>query len=336
MNGTLIRSVRRTTWMATNTAIVVGSLACSDAPVVGAPKIGERTATYLVTQGCGASYNMISTETDSLMTQYGIPNTVDTVGICETWLGNDYAYQATAVGSSDNTPGFIDDVQTTTYENGNVVGYSQGGASAAAPSPVGATAFDMLYADDATRQASYDYPYYGVASPDPSTCLTPPCALQSAAPRTGISTSPESITRERSTRRTSSAATSGGSAEPFTKHGLIRRGVRALVDDASEIAPLRNGWRRFQAMHNNEVVIRSVDPKTQLLMAEEYDGAVDTMTASHSWSRVDGGYVRAYSDYVTVERVAGKRLHSHAHIVFRNVQIADRAYPTLVSSPPAP
>ncbi len=152
-------------------ALSVAALAaCSETPA--APASTTRASGDLLnTASCGASFRMVSSEQDDLMSQDGVPNTVDTVDVCEQWTGNDYAYQATAVGSSDNVPGFVDSVQTVTYQNGSAAGYTQSANAAAPASPVGSTAFDMLFADDPTRQASYDYPYYGISSPDPSTCV---------------------------------------------------------------------------------------------------------------------------------------------------------------------
>lgn len=83
------------------------------------------------------------------------------------------------VGSSDNVPGFVDSVQTVTYESGNIIGYTQPANAAAPGSPVGSTSFDMLFADNSTVQTSYDYPYYGFSSPDPAACTQPLCAAMS-------------------------------------------------------------------------------------------------------------------------------------------------------------
>lgn len=161
--------------------------ACSDRQGVEPMRLIPSTGTLgsMAATSCGASFRMISTEEDTLMTPYGIANTVDTVDICETWTGSDYAYQATEVGSSDNIPELPDDIQTSTYENGYVTGYSGSGSPTATASSVGATAFDFLYADDATRQASYDYPYYGVASPDPTVVLMSLVAGVDLKPKTG-------------------------------------------------------------------------------------------------------------------------------------------------------
>lgn len=313
--------------------------ACSETPSVAPsqPLRPSGTIGSMAMVNCGASFRLISTEQDSLMTQYGIPNTVDTVDVCEAWTGSDYSYQATAVGSSDNVPGFVDSVQTVTYQGGSVTGYTESANAAAPASPVGSTAFDMLFADSSTRLASLDYPYYGVSSPgvvstDPRLCRPLVICLDST-PR-------DSILASRSTMAANSALVPSASrnvAPPrFAKHGLLRHGLRALVDDADEIAPSKEGYRRFRAVHGKETIVRSIDPNTQLLVAEESDGPSDTTFTNHVWAHTAGGYVRDHSDLETIETVNGKKLRNHTRIVFQKVRISDPAFPALstpVSTP---
>jgi hypothetical protein len=77
---------------------VVVIVACSDTPFVAPSHLTRPSGTIgsMAMTSCGASFRMISSEEDSLMAPYGIPNTVDTVDVCEAWTGSDYAYQATA------------------------------------------------------------------------------------------------------------------------------------------------------------------------------------------------------------------------------------------------
>ena len=253
------------------------------------------------------------------MSTYGIPATVDTVDICETWTGSDYDYQAIAVGSSDNQAGIADTVQSVSYQNGYASGYSQDGSSVAPPSSIGATAFDMIHADNSTIQASYDDPYYGISSPDSSACTQPPCAQQSVnvgSYQTGEAGS-------------NPAAAPGTSASPnagpgFVKHGLSRRGVRALVDNAEEIGRSPAGNRRFRSVRGEETITRSIDPKTQLLVAEETASPNRTTHAAYKWSRGAGGYIRHRVDISTVEDIAGRRVKGTSSVVLQNVRIAGR------------
>ncbi len=275
---------------------------------------------------CGASFRVISDETDSLMTPYGIGATSDTVDVCESWTGSDYDYQATGAGSSDNLPGFGDTVQTVTYQGGYVTGYTQSGAGASDPSSVGSTSFDFVRADDPTRQASYDDPYYGISSHDPTTCLQAPCPVtatlkaQQTAPRpSGVSAIVPFPVR----------ASAGPADTVFTRHGLSRRGIRALVNGSEEITPSTGGYRRFRTITGNVTLVRSVDRVTQLLMAEESTSPEEIMTVSHKWTKVVGGYILDRSDYVSIETIDGKQVRSFGSIQLKNVRVSDPAYPPL-------
>jgi len=258
---------------------------------------------------------MIANEDDSLMSQYGIPNSVDTVDVCESWSGSDYQYQAVAVGSSDNDPALVDSVQTITYQAGYATGYTPAGNAAAPSTSVGATAFDLLYADNSTRQASYDNPYYGMSSPDPAACLQPPCPLMS---------------RVAPSRVELNGPSKDLNVGQFTRHGLTRVGIRALLDNAEEIAPSSQGYRRFRSFFRGDTIIRSIDPVTQLLVGEEISSGAGTMRITHQWIAVPGGYVRSRSQYVNDELLDGKKYHSTGTIAFENVSITDPAYPTLI------
>ncbi len=290
-------------------AVISVTEACSDSSRAVAPLVapGSRLLSFVPMSSCGASFTAISHETDSLMTAYGIGLTVDTVNVCESWTGSDYDYQVTEVGSSDNLPGFTDTVQTVAYQSGYVTGYTLSGASAADPSGVGSTLFDLMRADNPTRQASYDSPYYGVSSHDPSTCLQAPCPALLRSAQSAQST-PDTL---------------------FKRHGLIRRGVRAIVDASEEITRSPNGYRRFRAVQGDATVIRSVDPVTELLMDEESTSPQETMRVTHKWTKVAGGYLRDRSDYISTEIISGKKVTSFGNVELTNVKISDPADPPL-------
>jgi len=298
--------------------------ACSDAHNALSPHADlHPTGGHLIAMSsCGASFRVISDETDSLMTAYGIGQTSDTVDVCESWTGSDYDYQVSGAGSSDNVPGFGDTVQTVTYQGGYVTGYTQSGANAADPSPVGATSFDFVNADNPTRQASFDEPYYGVSSHDPGTCLQPPCPVmlraQDRPPSGSTSAPPKGVT-----------ANIGVSDTLFSRHGLSRRGVRALVNESEEITPSTQGYRRFRATHGDMTIVRSIDPVTQLLMAEESTSSKESMNVIHKWTKVVGGYVLDRSDYVNTETIDGRQIRSFGSVRLMNVHVSDPAYSPL-------
>lgn len=299
-------------------AIAIALTACSETPSVGPARAPVNAAHSLAAMSsCGASFRMIARDDDSLMAPYGIMTTTDTVDVCETWTGSDYQYQALAVGSSDNLPDFVDSVQSVSYNAGNVTGYAPSGSESAPASAVGATAFDFLYADAATRQASYDYPYYGVGSPDQSACLQAPCPNMSVV-------------------ATSTSSEASDTLRRYAKHGLTRRGVRALVENAEEISASVEGYRRFRSVRGRETIILSVDPRSQLVMTEESRGPSDTMVTKHLWKRVAGGHVRHRSESEIVEVIDGKRIRNKSAVTFQRVRITDPRFPPLIDAEVSP
>jgi hypothetical protein len=273
------------------------------------PTIPKGTGSFATTS-CEVSFRMIATDSDSLMAQYGIPSTVDTVDVCESWTGSDYIYQATTVGSSDNVPGFADTVPTVTYQSGYVTGYDAWNNTSAPAGSVGSTSFDFVKADPETRQASYDYPYYGVSSPDPtpSSCVQPPCAVQSVSVAVQ---SPNKSTQV---------------PPPFARYGLSRRGVRALVDSSEELTPSPQGYRRFRSTRGSRTRIRLIDPKTQLLVGEDELSPEDSLHIVHSWHKVPNGYVRQQSDMESMDLVNGRWIKNRSRVEFKKVRINDPTF----------
>lgn len=294
--------------------VVATLVACSDEQRVTQPRTvpSDFARSLSGMSSCGASFRMISTDDDSLMAAYDIMRTVDTVDVCESWTGSDYQYEALMVGSSDNVE-LVDDVQSVSYASGYISGYNAYGGTTVSSVEAGGTSFDFLNADDPTRQASYDYPYYGVSAPDAGCmgCVAPTNRMPA-----------ESGAR--------SSSESGGPGMAFARHGLTRVAVRALVDGAEELPRSREGWRLFRKSGPEETTIFSVHPQTQLVVAEEIAGRADTMRARHSWRRVAGGYVRDRSDTEIVESIAGKRIRNRSTIVFQNVRVTDPGYSRLI------
>ncbi|HWL40466.1 MAG TPA: hypothetical protein VNO75_09525 [Gemmatimonadaceae bacterium] len=257
---------------------------------------------------------MITTEDDSLMTQHGLSTAVDTLDVCESWTGNDYVYQAVELGSSENIPGFEEEIQTVMYQSGYVSGYAATGELISQPSSVGPTAFDFLYADEPTRQASYDYPYYGISSPDPSVCTT---CLQIQAGSKPAKIPPATSTVQGDTI----------GVPRFTRHGIMRLGVRALIDKSEEIGPSIEGYRRFRMTNGTKTTVRAIHPLSQLLMSEEFSEPEGTMRVLHTWTRVPGGYVKDRSTYSSTEQIDGREIRGAGKILFTNVRVTDPRFP---------
>lgn len=299
--------------------------ACDDSPTLAPPKrTGSPPSKAFNPGSCGASFRMVTYEQDSLAALYGIPATQDTVDICETWTGSDYTHSAVGVGSSENLVSVPDTVQIVTYAAGVQTGLDAAGGDVNATQSAGATLFDYMNADQATIQASYDDPYYGIAGgsttgpycDDPTACSAGTNAKTPAnAPSLSAAPSP---------------------TEKFTRHGLARRGVRALVDDMDEIDRAPDGGRRFRKMRGADEVTLTVAPGTQLLVGEETrqaNGAVTTV--HHSWRQSTGGWVRQRTDVYDEEIAHGQRFQNHSVIQFLNVQLDPRATagPSLTRTP---
>lgn len=248
--------------------------------------------------GCGASATITTYEVDSLATPYAIPPLSETVTVCQTWVGGDYQTRFVTVESNDDAdPLTIGDVRTATYGSGQASGFLPDGSAIGAPASTGGTLFDFLYADAAVRQASYDDPYYALRGGS-SGCADPTQIVCDQA----------------------MSAQSGGD-EKFKAHGLRRRGVRALVDAAKEIAPGGDGSRRFRrATADGEETI-SIATGTELLVGEEVVAPGRRTTTRHSWRREKRGWVRERTEVEAVETVAGRQVRSRAVLTYSNVRV---------------
>lgn len=269
--------------------------------------------------GCGASFTTITAETDSLMAQYGIPPQADTVAVCETYLAGDYRLSFQTTGTSENAlPDFADNTETVKYDAGAITGHAADGSPVEAPIEAGPTVFDFMYADQATRDAAQDDPYYGMRSPESSGCADPKQVV--CDPGAGYSLSPSySVTPSGAT--STAAADTGAGNKKFTKYGLKRKGVRALVNDKEEIGRSPEGHRRFQKQTGEETLVITLDAKTELLVGEETTGPKGTLKAKHAWAKVKGGYVRERTDIEETELIGGKEYRNRATIQYRNVRV---------------
>lgn len=296
---------RLSTALLTATAVGLFS-SCSDTTAV--TRVPPRHLADISGGNCGASYTLLTDEQDSVMSQYGIPATKDTIAVCETWVGNDYTIQVATVGSSENAVAVPDTVQQAYYSAGTITGFTgSGGAVTDASSSGGSTAFDLVTADDSQVQASYDNPYYGVydSGGDGSTCVTSiNCLSASRSP-------------------VSSEATSNAPGNAYGRHGLHRRGVRALVNAMEELPRSRGEPRRFHGTRDGVDVVLSVDSTTELLVGEDYrtpDHRV--FHATHLWKQLPGGgSARVRTDVTDEEDVNGHHYVNHSTVWVRGLRI---------------
>lgn len=233
---------------------------------------------------CGVLFTASVTEDDPELAAFGMPaQYTDVTDVCETWTGSDYTVSATEASSTLDEPSTTEDVARVDYANGQLqpIG-SAGGLSS--PFGVGPTAFDMVTATSEQVQASIDEPYYAVYAydpcPPPNGCNGQFNVLADSAP--------------------------SGQAARYTKHGLKRRGVRALLEQAQELSRSPDGQRRFEIAKDGKRWLWLVDPVTELIDREEYSDSAISVVASHRWSKVAGGHKKDRTDVDFTERVGGR------------------------------
>lgn len=314
------------------TIILTGTLAlwaCSDglAPPESAVDT-ERPNLSVTPSSCGLSFTAVVTDEDALLAAYGMPATHDTLFVCDTWTGSDYVVHETRVGSAYSAWRDADPAHTVAYQNGRIEGYTAGGSSVHAPIDAGPTSFDYMQVDDGTRQASYDDPYYAVySSGGGGTCGGYDCRVERQG--SGIAPSAQVV----------AGSDTGRAAARFAKHGLRRRGVRALVEDAEEIGRSPDGHRRFRKRQGDAEVVLTLDAATDLLIGQELRTPDGTTTrATHRWKRgrKAGDYVRERTEIELTETVDGRPVRSRTTIELLDVTLGSGVAPSATPSTSAP
>jgi hypothetical protein len=274
---------------------------------------------------CGASYNVVTYETDDLMAQYGLPPTQDTLAVCETWTGSDYATEALVTGSSENALMVPDTVQGVRYASGSLTGTASNGGAVGAAMSVGSSLFEFMYADASQQQASADNPYYGVYAPGCGGLDDCTAALSSSATSSArLSVAPTSGNPALAVSSAAMTAAANPDTTRYNTHHVHRTGVRALIDDKQEIGRSAKGERRFRGVKNGVETILSIDPALELLTGEETRSADGRLhRAQHEWKRGRSGYMRVKTETDDEEVVRGHRYLSHSTLTVRDLRIND-------------
>ncbi|MGQ0640051.1 MAG: hypothetical protein ACT4P6_04645 [Gemmatimonadaceae bacterium] len=252
--------------------------------------------------GCGAQFVATVTEDDNEVAGLEMPaTTTEESEVCETWTGNDYSYQIRTSSESDADPEIQpDEVMGATFFSGVITPTDNLGQPTGASGSIDPTTFDLQTASSSERQASYDDPYYGIYTgcPPPEIICDPPNAL---------------VVDESATRT--------AAVDPLARHGVARRGVRALIANGVELSRSALGERRFSVRQPQGETIYSVDPVNDLLMGQEYVSGSDRVSARYTWVPTAGGLVKARTDITIDETRNGKRTTSRATIAIANVHI---------------
>lgn len=201
--------------------------------------------------------------------------------MCETWTGSDYqmyARDASGAPVSETGP----DLKSVEYQAGQATGYANDGTNVADPTAVGADAFAFGQATPEEKQASYDDPYYAVYQEPTGSCGEM------------VACSTLRVTRSVDGRPLPSASQPNPDAARVGRkeHGFKRASLRALLGNKDEIERAPNGNRRFRFVQGDEESVIEVDPKNELMVAQEArSGAMRTRTRLF-WTRRGNRFVR--------------------------------------------
>ena len=251
---------------------------------------------------CGASFRVtMSEERPEMDDTYTWGPQTDTVDICETWVGDDYRWSVRTVGTSEREGGIYDMARDGAYD-ANVL-YTAEEGSIVQAEPVGSTIFGALNTDESQIQASYDDPCYGVTS---GGGCPGGCEFLMADP----------------------SGANGGSSQPgdtlFKRHGIARRGVRALVESRDEIGRSPEGYRRFRKADSKGEHFFLVHPTLDLLMGEEFRDDKIEMSSRNEWTPGGSGFVRSKTSVETRERFGRRKVQYRATMLISNLKIGPR------------
>jgi hypothetical protein len=256
---------------------------------------------------CGALFTTTFSDDNSELAQFDIPATTQTEEVCETWTGNDYLISSTSQDASDNLAALPEDVMRVDYQGGYITAMTAGGSAVESPEPVDQSLFDFVTASSAERQASIDAPYYGIyggGGGGGEEC--PPGEPNCHEMQNLVAGDDQSVSQ---------------APAPFTRHGITRRGVRALIDDAEEQSRGPQGVRRFRVIRGGQEVIYSLDPVLQLIVGEDVNDDSTRVRTRHTWSKSGAKYVRTRTDVEATSVRNGHQYTDRMSVVLSNVHI---------------
>ena len=275
----------------------------------------RRVGVNLIGGGCGVSFAMTVTEEDPELAEDGLPlEATEDVQICQTWTGSDYQFQVVTTMDTENTSSSVPDtVQAVAFAGGQLLAGDAAG-SLIGQEPIDATLFDAVNAPQDLRDASFDDPYYGVSGGGGGGSSCPdPQQIQCEQPE---------------------MVDGGPAAAPgrFERHGIKRRGVRALLDQAEELPAVVPGLRRFLMRRGELTTEYHLDRTSQLLVREIHSAPGQTLTVSHEWAESLSkrprsskapwpNFVRRRTNIEARERVDDRDVLSRTTITYRRVVV---------------
>ena len=282
-------------------ALATAMAGCRDAMVRPAERTAMESAKRLASlaEPCGVTFDVITYEQDEEMAaKYQWPPQADTLEICQTWTGSDYRWAVRTIGTSERSSGTYDMARDAAYENGTLFTAEQGSIVHTQPSQ--SSLFEIVNASAAQIQASYDDPYYGVVAEEP-------CQIRACG----------------ATLRADEASRVMTGSE-FRRHGVTRRGIRALVEAMEESGVSHDGFRRFVSAGQEGIRTLLVHPQNELLMGEELVSEAVEVKARHEWAPASFGFVRTRTIVETRTRSPDHRLLRRTVLTVSNVKLASR------------
>ena len=307
-------------------ATTIGAtVACSGEDAVVA-RFVDAPRVIMNSSSCAVQYRSIINLSDTELDSAGIPPQADTSDVCEAWTGSDYQVQDRVVGGTMSEGDVPDTSQIVEFINGQVTGYTASGVPTADPSAVpGGTLADLVSATTEERAAVADDPYYGILASG-STCLDPNapgcdpggggggggggsgcdhydeygncCEPQEiicdGGGRAAVGVDPGSLVARLTGRSPSGSVAMAPDDGKYKRHGLTRRGVRALLETYEHTGKTAAGLLHFRKSAGGGELTVDVEPRTQLIAHQEFRGPDRETKIHYQWSRVRGTpkYVR--------------------------------------------
>lgn len=308
----------RTLWFrATLATAALALAACSPEEVGSGPlsRAEQSGGVNLIGAGCAVTFGMTVTEEDPELAEEGLPLEVtEEVQVCQTWTGSDYQFQVVTTSNTENATNEVPEtVQSAAFSGGQLLA-GDAALNLIGQESVDATLFDAVNAPQDLRDASFDDPYYGVSGGGGGGSNCP---------------DPQQIQCEQPEMREGGPVAAPGR---FERHGIQRRGVRALLDQAEELPAVVPAVRRFLVRRGEGTTEYHVDRRSQLIVREIHSAPGQTLTVAHEWQESLSkrpqdskapwpNFVRRRTNIEARERVGDRDVLSRTTIMYRRVTV---------------
>ena len=275
----------------------------------------RRDGVNLIGGGCAVTFGMTVTEEDPELAAEGLPLEVtEEVQVCQTWTGSDYQFQVVTTSNTENATNDVPEtIQSAAFTGGQLLA-GDASMNLVGQEPIDATLFDAVNASPDLRDASFDDPYYGVSGGGGGGSNCP---------------DPQQIQCEQPEMREGGPVAAPGR---FERHGIQRRGVRALLDQAEELTAVVPALRRFLVRRGEGTTEFHVDRNSQLIVREIHNAPGQTVTVAHEWQESLSkrprnskapwpNFVRRRTNIEARERVGDRDVLSRTTITYRRVVV---------------